>query len=538
MWVPLSRFPIRTRWHASCEGWRCGDSSGRPLTLLPLTCEFSHRVFPTVLDTQQLTFPLDEDDAFDEMNLVEIPFALPHMRAANRTRANLTADGTCYLATTKDSLPTALAQRVVLGLLWLTKEQNGFGSPQIEFTLRRLIQSFMYPARRYRANARTLEAVRTEIYRVMATQLHHDRWFDRARQRHVKVAAAIFDNVQELQPELGLGTTFSLRWGHFVYESVRASYTKPLDLRTWLRISNPIDQTLYRWLDRQLATKDVQAVRSSQNFAKYKLLLESQRLSNGGRAASSYVIAKLTESLQRLNGVGVAVRMVVDDTRPDFSLEFHRIAGQDNEVVHGPARHLPAVEMSSADRIVLRFRQLFHGLPQDAQCTIDRRDRRTAGELLATYGEERALELLDRAHALHRGGERRGELLHFLSGAMVYFNAAEAEVARAVAKTSSLDEFQARQSLWDCYMTALLDRPGLDQPLVEAETERRAAEDIQQAGRVLTETLRKRILDQHRREAVLELQHILPKKHFFALPERELRPALIQRHGFDPLEVS
>lgn len=510
------------------------------MTEPPCICEFSHRVSPTVLDPIQLTFPIEEDDVFDEMNLVEIPFALPHMRSANRTRADLTPDGSCYLATSAASLPTALAQRVVLGLLWMTKEQNGFKSPQIDFTLRRLVQRFMHPDRRYRANARTLETVRDEIYRIMATQLHHDRWYDRSRGRHIKVAAAIFDNVQQLQPELGLGSPISLRWGHFVYESVRASYTKPLDLRTWLAISNPIDQTLYRWLDRQLATKDRQLVRSCQNFAKYKLLLDSQRLNSGGRSASSYVVDKLKVSLERLNGIGVAVRMVVDSSRADFALEFQRIAGTTNEVVQGVPRGIPELETSPEDRIVLRFRQLFHGLPEGAQCTIDKRDRLSASRLFSTYGEEKTFALLESAFALHRSGQRKGELIHFLSGAMVYFNAAEADLARqAVSVTVGTDLFerQRREILWEEYVSALLAMEHPDEAALEREAAHRAHDDIRQVGRVLTDKLKERIVAQHNRDVRLEASSVLAKDQFLTInSEEELMSALISRHGFNPLQ--
>lgn len=505
-------------------------------------CEFSHRVSPTVLETDQLEFPIGEDDVFDEMNLVEIPFALPHMRSAARTRANLTADGSCYLATSEASLPTAVAQRVVLGLLWMTKEQNGFKSPQIEFTLRRLVQSFMYPDRRYRANARTLQAVSDEIYRIMATQIHHDRWYDRNRGRHIKVAAAIFDNVQQLQPELGLGSPISLRWGHFVYESVRASYTKPLDLRTWLKISNPIDQTLYRWLDRQLATKDRQLVRSCQNFARYKLLLESRRLSAGGRSASSYVVDKLKVSLERLNGIGVAVRMVVDTSRADFALEFQRIEGSTNEVVQGVPRGLPAIEVSPEDRVVLRFRQLFHGLPEGAACTIDKRDRKVARSLLSTYDEEKLFMLLEASRVLHREGDRKKELLHFLSGAMVYFNAAEASLARqsaSASQTADLFDTQRRRALWHKYTAALLalEPPQITTAALRQQAQVLAEEDYQQMGKVLTDRLRERVFNQHLQDLCLDAHNVLPRDQFLSIsPEVALLKALTERHGFNPLQ--
>lgn len=488
-----------------------------------------------MLTKQQLLFPLPEDEVFDEMNLVEIPFALPQMKASRRTRADLTPDGSCYLATSSESLPTALAQRVVLALLWLTKEQNGFTSPEVEFTLRRLTQSFMYPNRAYRANQTTLTSVRNEIYRVMATRLHHDRWYNRELGRHTKVAAAIFDNVQETVPSAGLSSPFRLRWGHFVYESVRASYTKPLDLRTWLQITNPIDQTLYRWLDRQLATKDVQVVRSCQNFARYKLLLHAQRLAAGGRTASSYVVGKLEESLERLNGVGVPVRLTIDERTPDFTLQFERISGETNEVVHGVAR--PVVNLESPlDRIVRAFREDFHGLPPGAECTIAPRDRAYACTLYETYGEERAIELIAASARLHRQSARSTEIINFLVGVERYLNAAEAELAKAAVEDDSRDG----DELWDAYVAALLDLP-LDEEEtreVNALAAKAAGPDLAAAGRLLSDTLRDRILAQHRREVLLARRSITEKDAFLeAHREGRLDAFLIEVHGSNPMEA-
>lgn len=488
-----------------------------------------------MLTKQQLLFPLAEDEVFDEMNLVEIPFALPQMKASKRTRADLTPDGSCYLATASESLPTALAQRVVLALLWLTKEQNGFTSPEVEFTLRRLTQSFMYPNRAYRANQTTLTSVRNEIYRVMATRLHHDRWYNRELGRHTKVAAAIFDNVQETVPSAGLSSPFRLRWGHFVYESVRSSYTKPLDLRTWLQITNPIDQTLYRWLDRQLATKDVQVVRSCQNFARYKLLLHAKRIAAGGRTASSYVVGKLQESLERLNGVGVPVRMTVDDRTPDFTLQFERIAGETNEVVHGRTRPVVNPE-SPVDRIVRAFREHFHGLPAGAKCTLAPRDRTYACTLYETYGEERAIDLIEVAARLHRQSANATETINFLVGVDRYLNPAEAELAKAVVE----DESRDGEDLWTAYCTALLEVPLTDEEAAEVsvEAETAAAPDLEAAGRLLSDSLRDRILSKHRREIALRRRFATTKDAFLtAHQEGRLDALLTDIHGSNPLEA-
>ena len=72
-----------------------------------------------------------EEVAFDEMNLVELPFALltdaKEARQKPVIEVPLGPDGTEALVTHgRGSVPTALAERVVLGLLWLTQQQSGF----------------------------------------------------------------------------------------------------------------------------------------------------------------------------------------------------------------------------------------------------------------------------------------------------------------------------------------------------------------------------------------------------------------------------
>ena len=150
--------------------------------------------------------------------------------------------------------------------------------------------------------------------------------------KQTKMNAAIIDYIQVVH-EGGRNSArvVEVRWGAKLFKSVQARYTKSLDVRTILRIERPMDLRFYRWLDRQLARKARETVASCQNFARFKLLMRGQKIERGGRTASSYIVRKLSESLERLDDIGFSVRMTVDQSRPDYRLVFEKINGQHNE---------------------------------------------------------------------------------------------------------------------------------------------------------------------------------------------------------------
>src|SRR5689334_10585249 len=102
-------------------------------------------------EKKQLVLLETEKVAFDEMNLVELRFALltDGKEAALKPvpEVLLSPNGAERLVAGKNSVPTALAERVVLGLLWLTQQDNGFREPVVRFTLRGLIEKYMHPDR-------------------------------------------------------------------------------------------------------------------------------------------------------------------------------------------------------------------------------------------------------------------------------------------------------------------------------------------------------------------------------------------------------
>lgn len=376
---------------------------------------------PLVFQTQRV--------AFDEMNLVELPFAtLTKEGEAIRAAMPLGPSGNESLVPGhNESLPTALAERAVLGLMWLTKKANGFEAPRVRFSVRRLVEEFMYPDRftKNRASGDLLKRVERELHRVAYTRIHTNRWYDQELKKRTRMNAVIIDYIQVVEeggrnkPRL-----IEIRWGEQIYKSIRAQYTKSLDVGTILRITKPMDLRFYRWLDRQLTTKSRQEVHSCQNFARYKLLMTGQKIDRGGRTASSYIVGKLRASLERLDSVGFSVRMTVDESQNDYALVFERIDGEMNET---ELRDAPA-------ELVWRFRELFHGATRKPgkKTRLPESDREAARDWVDAYGEKQATWMVERCWRLHQKSRRSDETLYRFAALAFYEQKAAADWDREV----------------------------------------------------------------------------------------------------------
>ena len=426
-----------------------------------------------------------EGVAFDEMNLVELPFALltdaKEARSKPVIEVPLAPDGSeALVSNARSSLPTALAERVVLGLLWLTQQQNGFKTHVVRFPLRILVEQYMYPGRfsKNRASGAFMKRVEEEINRVADTRIHSNRWYDKKLQRTTQMNAAIIDYIQVIH-EGGRNSArvVELRWGDQLFNSVKAKYTKALDVRTLLKIQRPLDLRFYRWLDRQLATKRVQNVESCQNFAKYKLLMRGQKIDRGGRTASSYIVGKLRESLEKLNDIGFGVRMTVKQDQADFRLVFEKLEGSDNE----------SVSIDETAEIVREFQRQAHDLPANAKPRkISESDRNEAARWLEDYEKELSIWLVKRCVRLHKRS-RQGEQTLFRFKALSFYEAkALADWEREQDKKKKKD-IQSNQELadnvedaWDAYRFEQVtkSRDGLSAKKL-AKLERDAAQEVE-----------------------------------------------------------
>lgn len=489
-------------------------------------------------DRQLQLLPGDEY-IFDEMNLVELPFCVLSKDNHGLTTLPLSPEGNEYLQTSgkKHGLPTALARRTVLGLMWLTMEQNGFKGRILRVSLRDLVERYMFPDRfqSYRAGGKLLAAVEKELHRVAATRIYSNRWYDKKLGKHVEMDASIIDFIAVVE-EGGKNSPriLEIGWGTKLIQSIQARYTKGLDVHTWLRITHPLDEALYRWLDRQLECKPRQDVTSCQKFARFKLGMHGERVERGGRTASSYIVEKFSEALERLNGIGFAVRMTVDKSDPDHALSFEKIESPMNEVVAN----------DPAGDLVREFRRLCHGLPVDSKKTrIREGDRSLAAEWLKTYGYEQAVWMVKRCRELHEKGLQGNRPLYSFAGLGFYENVAVSDYQRwrqEKAGQLRLTFRELRQTQWEAYRDSLL---------------RDAEVDLSEA--LLTELeakARKTVLERHQnfqpsdstmgmltnvefQSLKLDQLGVMPEDEFMGYETDELlRKALVGRHGKDPLE--
>jgi len=134
--------------------------------------------------------------AFDEMNLVELPFALltdaKDLGKQSPKEMPLGPGGEeCLVAGGRGNLPTALAERVILSLLWLTQKTNRFKEPTVRFSLRRLIHEYMYPDRadNNRAGGAFYKRVEDELHRIAATRIITSRWYDRELKKLTQISS-------------------------------------------------------------------------------------------------------------------------------------------------------------------------------------------------------------------------------------------------------------------------------------------------------------------------------------------------------------
>lgn len=482
-----------------------------------------------------------DDVAFDEMNLVELPFALLTRNTEGIYEIPLSADGRSRLACLKSSghgLPNGLAPRVLLGLMWMWKTAPANGGRTFSVKLRELVERYMYPDRftTYAPNGDLLRAVERQINCIANSRIHTDKWWDRKLKRHQEANVAIIGDVKVMdeggrhRPRL-----LQITWGQAFWESMVQRYTKPIDARIVQSLDNPLDLQLYRLLDRQLATKTRQHYSNIVAFARYKLGMRGKTLDAGGRTASSYVARKLGESLRRLRQEQFVVRMTIDRAADPFSVTFERVAnpspGQKHEVVDDD---LPG-------ELVREFLFQAHGLPREHRRTrLARADREIAAEWVRAYGLEKAKWIVQRCVKMQR--QTRREPILMFRGLRLYESAAAAAFEQDARKESATRELMVEEEIagiWDSYQQALIDlfdektgRDGLSR--LEAETREELRREMpEKPAFILDAHLRARLHAAKcgRMNAMSEAKF----RSTAALGLAALRNALAARHGADVL---
>jgi len=473
-----------------------------------------------------------ESQAFDEMNIVEIPFALLTRQSREIAELQLSEDGSTRLVAQRGHyLPSALAPRVFLSLMWMCKAQTGF-QKSFTFGVRDLAENYLYRKRSYRVNNATLRAIEHQLTCIAHTRVVSDRWYDVARRRHLTIDAALIDAIKVLD-EGGHNSPrlLEVTWGSALYESVTSNYTKPIDLELVSQIENPLELALYRLLDRQLRGKDTQRYSNIQQFARRKLGMTGKTLERGGRTSSNYVARQLTAAVDRLNVRGFSVRVEIDKTEDIFSVTFRRQAATEpNEVIQTD----PVAEL------VRIFQRAAHGNVDGKR--IGGRDRRNARGWHNSFGFEQSVWMIEWAVAHHQ--KRSDEPLYAFAGLLHYASVAEGAYKRKHASPTAprgpvaLGE-REKKELWQQYFDWALAEYG--KRFDAAHTRRLRAQVRKSADnpffREHPQALETHLDMMVRYEKVVAIGG-LGEREFRAPGSRtELTELLKKAHGVDPLVV-
>lgn len=499
------------------------------------TSEFETRDL-VVFEEREATL---EEVAFDEMNLVELPFALLTRDTKGIYEIPLSSDGKSRLAclpSSEHGLPNSLAPRVVLGLMWMWKNERNNGAQTFNVKVRELVERYMYPDRftRYAPNSDLLRSVERQINCIANSRIHTDRWWDHRLKTKQKANVAIISDVKVLdeggrnRPRL-----LQLTWGQAFWDSMVRRYTKAIDARLVQSLVNPLDLALYRLLDRQLSLKSRQGYSDIVALARYKLGMRGKTLDIGGRTASSYVAKKLGESLRRLRQEQFTARMIVDRSSEPYSVVFERIAnpkpGQPHEVV----------DEDLAGELVREFLFHAHGVPREQRRTrISHADRDAATEWLKAYGLGKAKWMIERCAKMQR--ERQGDRILVFRGLQLYENAAAGAYER---QRTGEEVERARQladevgALWDLYQRKLVeifDLAASSEDVARLETDTREEllrEMTDKPDFIVEANCRARVF-----EKKLAQKNAMSESEFRGHRTiRGLRDALSIRHGVDLL---
>jgi hypothetical protein len=203
----------------------------------------------------------------DEMNLVEFPITLLTDRVPKDQkeavyqdeiydeRTGLTLTRKLTISAGNHGLTTAIDDEVILALIQITKNQNTFTKPKVEFCRHELIQSLNWP----RTGA-SYDRLLLSLKRWTSVFLQYENaWRDNRTKTWVSAGFHIIDNY-EITDGRTSGDQLDLLpshiiWNKVIFESFQAGYLKPLDYDLCMGLSNSTAKRMYRFLDKRFHHK-------------------------------------------------------------------------------------------------------------------------------------------------------------------------------------------------------------------------------------------------------------------------------------------
>lgn len=200
----------------------------------------------------------------DEMNLAEFPIALLGDRAP-RGQCEIEFHDSIFDAKNgrevvrsltitspeKFGLPTAADDDVILALLQLTKQQNNFARPEVNFTRLQLIGLLGW-ADKGSSYARVVQS----LHRWASTYLsYRNSWWDHSERRWTSGGFHIIDSFEVVDGRSTTGGGEQARsvvtWGKVFFRSCQSGYLKSLDYRLYRGLNYHTSKRMYRFLDKR-----------------------------------------------------------------------------------------------------------------------------------------------------------------------------------------------------------------------------------------------------------------------------------------------
>jgi len=248
--------------------------------------------------------------AYDELNLVEFPFALlsdrqrPGVASIIFTDEIRGAEGEpvrrvwTVTGAEEFGLPTATDELVYLILTELTREQ-GLQEPKVHFSRYDVLRRLGWPDK-----GSSYRRLRCALDRLLGVTITATRaFYDRRTRSYVDVGFhilddyALFNEPRGRKARDGQAPSSFIRWNRVIFTSFLAGYVKRLDLGTYLSLRSAVSRRLYRYLD-----KKGYDGKSQFRIGLTKLALEKLGMSRA--YYPSHIRAELARAHEELLGIG------------------------------------------------------------------------------------------------------------------------------------------------------------------------------------------------------------------------------------------
>ena len=199
-------------------------------------------------------------------------------------------------------LPTATDDSVILALIQLTKQKNGFTDREVVFSRHELIQLLQWPNK-----GQSYDRIAQSLHRLASVTYHFENsWWDNRRKAWTTKIFGIIDNVDlnDSREHDAQGGLFSSRimWNQTVLDSFQAGYLRSLDFQLAMSFKHIITMRIYRFMGKRFHLKPEWTF-DLKNFSCEHIGLG--RNYEGGKQ----IARKLQPALSELEGAGFLERM-------------------------------------------------------------------------------------------------------------------------------------------------------------------------------------------------------------------------------------